>query len=127
LNADHFIIDDKNTLPPRNAKLTLQNLEYIYSDIKTKQLTSYNLIVISSTFHILKTAIEVEKYFYNQTDNKPDNIIFIGNEKFFELAHNSVNCNDKKQSLFHKKKLKSFLYELFMHALDKNAIMDMKH
>jgi hypothetical protein len=105
----------------KTSKLTSENLEHIYEDIKSKQLTSYNLFIVTSTFHILKTAIEIERYFYNNNNHKPDNIIFVGNETFFDLAHNKSNCQDIDKATYHKKKIKSFLYELFMHTLDKNA------
>lgn len=104
------------------TKLTLGNLDRIYTDIKLKNLSNYNLFLVTSTFHILKTAIEVERHFYNDEANKPDNIIFVGNEKFFDLAHNKQNCTDKLKEIYHKKKLKSFLYELFLHSLDRNAV-----
>lgn len=104
------------------SKLTSENLNLIYEDIKQRNLTNYNLFLVTSTFHVLKTAIEVEKHFYDNDSNKPDNVIFVGNEKFFDMAHNRLNCKDKAQATYHKKKLKSFLYELFLHALDRNAV-----
>lgn len=104
------------------TKLTSENLEFIFKDIVNRDLTGYNLFLLTSTFHILKAAIEVERYFYNVESNKPNNIIFIGDEKFFDLAHNIENCQNEKEKNYHKKKLKSFLYELFLHSLDRNAI-----
>lgn len=108
------------------TKLTVENLKYIFNDIHQRQQdgmsTNYNLFIITSTFHVLKTAIEVEKHFYNEMNNRPNNIVFVGNEKFFELAHSRSNCADPDRSIFHKKKLKSFLYELFLHTLDRNAV-----
>ena len=104
------------------SKLTSANLDYIYKDIISKEVKNYNLFIVTSTFHVLKTAIEFERHFYNVENHKPDNIIFIGDEKFFDLAHNKVNCRNKDKATYHKKKIKSFLYELFMHTLDKNAV-----
>lgn len=132
-DSDHFSHTDKecvlgNLKDGKNptSKLTAENLEYIYADIRERKkqgkLKSYNLFLVTSTFHVLKTAIEIEKHFYNAIEDKPDNIVFIGNEKFFDLAHNKVNCKSKEKGTFHKKKLKSFLYELFLHTLDKNAV-----
>ena len=102
-------------------KTTSENLNYIYEDIMNKKVVNYNLFIVTSTFHILKTAIEIERHFYNSENNKPSNVIIIGNERFFELTNNKDKSNRKHTPLFYKKKIKSFLYEMFMFTLDKNS------
>jgi hypothetical protein len=120
--------DDESVLVERgdpkrpSSKLTATNLNFIYSDIIDRKIKDYNLFIVTSTFNLLKVAIEIERHFYNNDTNKPNNIIFIGDEKHFQLIHSRQNCKKSHAAVFHKKKIKSFLYELFMHCLDRNAV-----
>jgi len=119
---DRFALDDRTSEKPYN--LTIENLNKIYDAIKSEnpKFEKYNLVIVTSTFHIIKTAIELEKLFYNKEEMAPTNVIFVGDEKFYTLAHNQHDCHDPNFPMYHKKKLKSLIYELFLHALDKNLI-----
>lgn len=113
------------------SKLTKEEIKEIFKHLNSNLNTgeSYNLVLFASTYHISKIAHEIEKYFYDNTSiNYPKNIIIIGTEKFFDLitSNRVLNPKDEKEiqdgidELFILKKMQSFLFEIFMHSLDKN-------
>lgn len=140
LNKDSFFWskDEENqTLTGRSEDIdtnfTVENLDFIYEDVMKlkaeKGFEKYNLFIFTSTFQIIETALALEKHFYNNGDIMPSNITFVGDEKFFDLAHNknipaaeNENQFNVSNPLYHQKKLKSFIYDLFKHSLDKNEV-----
>lgn len=110
------------------AKLTKEEVTHIFNQVNANANSEYNLILFASTYHTTKVAQEIEKYFYENTSiNYPKNIFIIGTEKFFDLISNhkllKIQANKNKTSvdeIFILKKMQSFLFEIFMHSLDRN-------
>jgi hypothetical protein len=108
------------------SKLTKYEITEIFSQIEDNIETNkkYNLVLFASTYHISKVAQEIEKYFYENTHTDfPQNIFLVGTEKFFDLITSSKLLNDQNKNnneLFVLKKMQSFLFEIFMHSLDRN-------
>lgn len=114
------------------SKLTKEEIKEILTRLKdniSDPEKPYNLVLFASTYHISKVAHEIEKYFYGDKPiHYPKNIFILGTEKFFDLITskrvlNPNDDNEKQKSideLFILKKMQSFLFEIFMHSLDRN-------
>lgn len=119
------------------VKLTYKNLYEILQSSSGDLVGSenFNLIIVCSTSQILKLAIELEKLYYGENNfSKPSLILLVGTQNLYSLISNKNylkgHLNDKIQNHFSKnedfmhiyniKNLQSFLFELFLHALDKN-------
>src|SRR5690606_18759294 len=89
--------------------------------------SDFNLIVISSSFNLLKCAIEIEKLIQRQKLKKPDNILLVGGKKIYDkikppAALNFDERSDSQDTIINTKKVKSLIYEVILHNLDRNAI-----
>lgn len=119
--------NEDNNIP--KSKLTKEELSLIFKEIKDNPRIkdnpsdNYNLVLFASTYHISKVAQEIEKYFYDKASVPyPKNIFIIGTEKFFDLITNRKITAIKKEAdeMLVLKKMQSFLFEIFMHSLDRN-------
>lgn len=107
---------------PRENKLTKQNVQKIFENIPSEE--EFNLIVITSTFHVAKTAKEIEKYLFTNKNREKylQNIFVVGTEKFYTLFDNTKSYTDEENKRYHIRKMQSFLFEVYLHALDRNTI-----
>lgn len=131
-NAPEFELKERDGL----NKLTKNNIEFIFKSTRKalKRYDNYNLFLICSTHQLLKLAIEIEKLLYEDNNyQKPNSIILIGSDRFYDLISNKswLSKGTILQSLkfgknidlidcYHVKKLQCFLFEFFLHVLDKN-------
>lgn len=80
----------------------------------------YNLVLFSSTFHIARLAVEVERWFFQNVAVRPHNTIIVGTQNFFWNLREASKTNAPENVPFALKKVKSCLFDLMMHATDKN-------
>jgi hypothetical protein len=143
------MLDAKKNITKENIAEIMNNYYFGFrnsEDEKIKPQKCDNLIIVTSTFHIYKVALEVERWFFKENiliEYRPKNVVIIGNETFYELmshkddAINKVNQKNKvfenenqaelelelqQIQMLRKKKIKNFMFEIFQHALDKNSI-----
>jgi hypothetical protein len=119
-NSKIDMIKTSYDLNKRTGKDILINLRK-----RISKYTEYNLVVITSTFNLQKCAIEIEKNILREGIKKPMNVLIIGKESIYDqIKSNELPkvINNPKLSILEKKKLKSLLYELMLHSLDKNFI-----
>ena len=105
-------------------------LKHMLDDGSIVKDRPWELIVFTSTFHIIKTAIELEKYLleehpsYIQSENKKlgnlARIVIIGDDQVYDLMKGLGDKNETDNDKLRKRKLKCFLFELYKHALDRN-------
>ncbi|QEC78964.1 hypothetical protein [Mucilaginibacter ginsenosidivorax] len=148
-NESVYLNSDKDAAIAVERNITRDNIgkvmtnfydELLQEEQKLESIAAYDLIIVTSTFHIFKTALEVERYFFrnNITAKQPKNVVIIGDESFYDLMSHCDDKINKKRSdrdkeeykepvpdddlpLIRKKKVKNFMFEIFQHALDKNS------
>lgn len=99
-------------LPAHTTSFELERLLNRKSNFNSK-----NLIIFTSTFLLVKLAKEIESFYYSRPNERPDNVILIGDEAFFKLIDRPSETN----AIFKLKKMKSLFFEMFHHALDRNS------
>jgi hypothetical protein len=131
-------LEDTESTTCENVRLVMEDFYGVTDTMSPKWELKSNkitLIMVTSTFHIYKTALEVERFFFRQniaSKHKPFNVVIIGEESVYELvSHIEDQINQPKNKdntdlknsigVIRKKKIKDFMFEIFEHALDKNS------
>lgn len=107
-------------------KQTSESLKDTFDALKENS-NDYNLIIISSSFHLLKCALEIERHFQRNVLKKPKNILLVGQNKIYDIIKatpkdSSQGSDIRSNNICRKKEIKSLVYEIIMHNLDRNAI-----
>lgn len=124
--------NDVCEIKPKSGNITKTNFtiiaKYISDFKKNNAQNPVNIFIITSTFQLYKLALEIEKHYFNKEEDRPDSIVLIGDQSFYSLMHNELNIpkeDDKiigpEKHTLHKKRIRTFMYEIFMHILDNNT------
>lgn len=108
-------------------KQTARNIQDMVAEQSTID-SNYNLVIVSSSFNLLKCAIEIEKLIQRQKLTKPNNILLVGGTKIYDKIKKPIDkrietsASTLAEISINKKKVKSLIYEIIIHNLDRNAI-----